>query len=169
MDTILSGSCNIRWPGGNYALPMSVYGCPEPDMASWKYGYINISFTERTDLYEKTLGSIGWNHSFLMLLGPYGPYSYQLNFCTKDPASSTIAATDTPMWPPGKYSIYGTAAGCPEGRDILTLNAPIATKVVCFSRLLKCLRSLYGKQSGPRSDCYYRSSLFWVHPVCFYT
>ena len=27
----------------------------------------------------------------------------------------------------------------------LTLNAPITTKVVCFSRLLKCLRSLYGK------------------------
>ena len=121
MDTILSGSCNIRWPDGNYALPMSVYGCPEPDMASWKYGYINISFTERTDLYEKTLGSIGWNHSFLMLLGPYGPYSYQLNFCMKDPASSTIASTDTPMWPPGKYSIIGTAAGCPEGRDILIL------------------------------------------------
>ena len=47
----------------------------------------------------------------------------------------------------------------------LTLNAPIATKVVCFSRLLKCLRSLYGKQCGPRSD---RSSLFSVH-VCFYT
>ena len=35
----------------------------------------------------------------------------------------------------------------------LTLNAPIATKVVCFSRLLKYLRSLYGKQCGPRSDC----------------
>ena len=34
----------------------------------------------------------------------------------------------------------------------LTLNAPIATKVVCFFRLLKCLRSLYGKQCGPRSD-----------------
>ena len=32
---------------------------------------------------------------------------------------------------------------------LLTLNAPIATKVVCFSRLLKCLRSLYGKQCGP--------------------
>ena len=45
----------------------------------------------------------------------------------------------------------------------LALNAPIATKVVCFSGLLKCLRSLYGKQCGPRSD------LFWVHPVCFYT
>ena len=52
---------------------------------------------------------------------------------------------------------------------VLTLNAPITTKVVCFSRLLKCLRSLYGKQCGPRSDCSYRSSLFWVHVVCFYT
>ena len=50
----------------------------------------------------------------------------------------------------------------------LTLNLPIATKVVCFSRLLKCLRSLYGEQCGPRSDCSYRSSLFWVHSVCFY-
>ena len=35
----------------------------------------------------------------------------------------------------------------------LTFKAPIATKVVCFSCLLKCLRSLYGKQCGPRSDC----------------
>ena len=51
----------------------------------------------------------------------------------------------------------------------LTLNGPIATQVVCFSRLLKCLRSLYGKQRGPRSDCSYRSSLFWVHAVCLYT
>ena len=34
----------------------------------------------------------------------------------------------------------------------LTLKAPIATKVVCFSRQLKCLRSLCGKQCGPRSD-----------------
>ena len=52
---------------------------------------------------------------------------------------------------------------------MLALNVPIATKVVCFSRLLKCLRSLYGKQCGPRSDCSYMSSLFWVHTVCFYT
>ena len=35
----------------------------------------------------------------------------------------------------------------------LTLKAPIATKVVCFPRLLKCLRRLYDKQAGPRSDC----------------
>ena len=44
----------------------------------------------------------------------------------------------------------------------LTLNAPNPTKVVCFSHLLKCLRSLCGKQCGPRSE-------FWVCAVCFYT
>ena len=31
----------------------------------------------------------------------------------------------------------------------VTLNAPITTKVVCFSRLLKSLRSLYGKFVDP--------------------
>ena len=30
-------------------------------------------------------------------------------------------------------------------------------------------QSLYDKQCGPRSDCSYRSSLIWVHPVCSYT
>ena len=53
-------------------------------------------------------------------------------------------------------------------QTVFTLNVPIATKIVCFSRMLKCLRSLYCKQCGPRSDCSNRSSLFWVHAVCFY-
>ena len=38
-------------------------------------------------------------------------------------------------------------------KQVFTLNAPITTKIVCFSRLLKCLRSLYDKQCRPRSDC----------------
>ena len=71
------------------------------------------------------------------------------------------------------FGIFGTYQYRPKFivvvSQFLTLNAPIATKVVCFSRLLKCLRSLCGKQCGPRSDCSYRSSLFWVHAVCFYT
>ena len=37
----------------------------------------------------------------------------------------------------------------------LTVNVPIASKVIYFSPLLKCLRSLYGKQCGPRSGCFY--------------
>ena len=41
----------------------------------------------------------------------------------------------------------------PVGKE-LTLNVPIATKAVSFSRLLKCLRNLYDKQCG------YGSTLF---------
>ena len=52
---------------------------------------------------------------------------------------------------------------CPTGKsERLTLNAPIATKDVWFSRLLKCLRSLYGKQCGPRSDCSYSGSTLFA-------
>ena len=36
---------------------------------------------------------------------------------------------------------------------LLSLKAPIATKVICVPRQLKCLRSLCDKQCGPRSDC----------------
>ena len=45
---------------------------------------------------------------------------------------------------------------------LLSLNAPIATKVVCFYRLLKCLSSLSGKQCGPRSDCSCSGSMLFA-------
>ena len=44
-----------------------------------------------------------------------------------------------------------------SGISILTLNVPIAT-----SCLLKCLRNLYGKQCGPRSDCSYHWHLLFM-------
>ena len=37
--------------------------------------------------------------------------------------------------------------------SLLVSMVPVATKVICFSCLLKCLRSLNGKQCGSRSDC----------------
>ena len=50
-----------------------------------------------------------------------------------------------------KFVVVAAPYGGPVGKEIsLTLNTPIATKVVCFSRLLKCLKSLYCKQCGPR-------------------
>ena len=43
-----------------------------------------------------------------------------------------------------------TKINCNTNNHItLTLKAPIATKVGCFSRLLKCLRSLYSKSVDP--------------------
>ena len=85
--------------------------------------------------------------------------------------SGTLVSHPTPLNPP-KITLNHCfeKLSCKSSLNfILTLNAPIATKVVCFSRLLKCLRSLYCKQCGSRSDCSYRSSLFWDHAVCFYT
>ena len=69
------------------------------------------------------------------------------------------------VWIPICYNTHTTLYWRNETRGYLD----ILLKGVCFSRLLKCLRNLYGKQCGPRSDCSYRSSLFWVHTVCFYT
>ena len=78
-------------------------------------------------------------------------------------------------------SVGGSSSTKQRIKHQLTLKELIATKVVCFSRLLKCLSSLYSKQCGPSVDpdqtapigavCSgsYRSSLFWVHAVCFYT
>ena len=47
-------------------------------------------------------------------------------------------------------------------RLVLTLNAPITTKAVCFSRLLKCLRSLYGKQQGAHPSGKSQGNLFFL-------
>ena len=54
------------------------------------------------------------------------------------------------VWPMTTYSYVVVDS---ELSSDLTLKTPITTKLVCFIRLLKCLRSLYGKKCGPRSDC----------------
>ena len=52
------------------------------------------------------------------------------------------------------YTIHNQNHDCrPHNWNIYTSTAWYVLKVVCFSRLLKCLRSLYGKQCGPRSEC----------------
>ena len=48
-------------------------------------------------------------------------------------------------------------------KGMLTLNAPIATKVVCFSRLLKCLRCLYGKSADPDQTAPFSRRHFQMH------
>ena len=58
----------------------------------------------------------------------------------------------------------------------LTLKAPrknASENVVCWSCLLQIIALHYrgikyrSKQREPRTDCSYRSSLFWVHTVCY--
>ena len=125
------------------------------------------------------------------MLGNFPGFCYRLqtffkiNFFTKNYFRNTIRSECQMVWIHIRTDILiwvqtvckgffprgsGATLFChSQDESILTINEPIVTKFVCLSRLLKCLRRLYGKQCGPRSDCSYRSSLFWVHTVCFYT
>ena len=96
---------------------MSVYGCPDSSANDWKYGYLNITFNNTLTLFEHYLGSVGRNQSELSLielLGPYGPYSIQLNFCGRVKGRDNNVA----VWPSGQYGIYGTNPNqsCPLGK-----------------------------------------------------
>ena len=64
---------------------------------------------------------------------------------------------------PKRITIVGT------GRVSKSLKRQSQQKSSALLVFLKCLRSLFGKECGPRLDCSYRSNLFWVHAVCFYT
>ena len=61
----------------------------------------------------------------------------------------TFRHSDSLVFMPGQEDIEVTCELLGGKYPLLALNAPIATKVVCFSHLLKCLRSLYGKQLDP--------------------
>ena len=103
---------SLNWPSGDYAIPLSVYGCPASDNNNWSLGYINISFRNDVRLFEKQLGEVGWNAAFLLLAGPYGHHSYQMNFCTSSNNGSKA------RWPIGTYSVFSTDnanRGCPQG------------------------------------------------------
>ena len=120
------------------------------DLCTWKVWNIDMS------------NGLGGNAFFFGSdLDPnsFTRWQYSWNFFSKNLILKKFSRRQKRMknYPVGKES------------NVLTLNEPITTKVVCFSRLLKYLRSLYGKLCEPRSDCSYRSSLFWVHAVCFYT
>ena len=106
---------------------MSTFGCPDPAVNTWHYGYINISFKDETDLFEMSVGRVGWNGSrmnLIELMGPYGSHSIQLNFCYK----FEEGATNTQEWPPGGYSLYRSGDGCPSGE----YNRMSDLSFVCF-------------------------------------
>ena len=104
----------VPWPEGDYALPMSIYGCSYGDTTNWKYGYMNISFEWPTHIYTKKAGR-HWKSQPSFLLGPYGSHSLQINFCTRVHGVVSSTGNTKQRWPLGQYSIYGTEAGCPGG------------------------------------------------------
>ena len=50
---------------------MSIYGCPDPDVNTWEYGYINITFQHPVMVDTSPY-----------IMGPFGIDVYQITFCT---------------------------------------------------------------------------------------
>lgn len=104
------------WPNGEYAIPRSVYGCPDNELNNWKYGYMRLIFPHRYHLdrqqYEE---GVGIPQSQEYVLGLVGKNTFQMNFCAKIPEDAA-GHIDSAEWPGGSYSIYQWATKCPEGR-----------------------------------------------------
>ena len=107
------------WPKGSYALPASIYGCPEGD---WDTRYINLTLpVSSNDMYWESNGTdyiVGdGNKVFhiphskdLYILGPYSKRSVQLNFCVQDgDDSSRLQAAQ------GNFCMYDIGKGCAKG------------------------------------------------------
>ena len=123
---------SYRWPDGDYAMPMSTYGCPDPDINEWKYGYMNISFWHGFELSVPSIGALGWSASngslkLFELLGPYGSHSIQLNFCGRFSGNGSISGngSDQTLWPTGMYGIYGTEQNCPTGKTCRAVSSAL--------------------------------------------
>ncbi|XP_060063809.1 uncharacterized protein LOC132544254 [Ylistrum balloti] len=107
-----AASLQSAWPYGNYALPMSSYGCPEAGVYQWETGYINLTL-------NKNAKAQAWNDDDLMtfepyLMGPYHTHSFQWNFCVRR-KSSDPWIKNRPNWPAGHYCIYRAGDQCPAG------------------------------------------------------
>ncbi|XP_062589196.1 uncharacterized protein LOC134250867 [Saccostrea cucullata] len=106
-----------KWPDGTYALPASMFGCPETEDRDWTLSYINLTLpdsaqrqywnTKDPDLLN---GIIEPN-----ILGPYYYRAIQMNFCVKNLAYFDDENNDTTKeWPKGEYCIYNLNE-CPQG------------------------------------------------------
>ena len=105
MFHIILGIEERRWPSGDYSILMSKYGCPDPDINDWKYGYVNISF--RNDVEFEGVDN---------LMGPFSRRNLQLTFCTMTPDDADWIREVTADWPQGNFSVFAGQSGCPDGK-----------------------------------------------------
>ena len=147
--------CFLGWMGTKHRIKCFAQGKNKVPMASFKLATLEAQVVEWLEgplSRSTTWATMLLFFFFFFFLFCVYKFSFQPYTCTEHlPFSIGIF-----IWP-NQISNWKI--------PFLTLKAPIATK----SRMVKCLRSLYGKQCGPRSDCSYKSSLFWVHAVWFYT
>ena len=94
-----------RWPAGDYALPMTAYGCPVQDgFSGWLQG-----------LAVFTSDAVTWSPTF-DLRGPLAPTTWSLGFCSRLQAThDDEEPPEQPPWPRADYCVYKIADNCPSG------------------------------------------------------
>ena len=110
-----------RWPGGTYAIPMPVSGCPRSKRARWSEG----SLQQNT---EDTSPLSNWSRP-IHLKGRQKNNEISQHFCVKENKSGSR------NWPAGKYCIYKKGK-CPYGKN--TPYSKMAAILIFF-----CLHSIF--------------------------
>lgn len=109
------------WPGGTYALPTSMFGCPETEAKGWSISYVNLTLPESSQQQEWNMKNPGPLTDVIEpnILGPYHYRALQMNFCVKTPTyfedkEGNMTSTE---WPKGQYCLYNFNGSCPKGRE----------------------------------------------------
>ena len=134
---------------------MSIYGCPDQELNNWSHGSYNITVSTDQTYDLEGVNEDGdvfrWKKSDLLLLGPFGGYTFQINFCTKyqtalepetrylyDDGHGQQMYLDLAEWPRGEYGIfniherikelykprpdYKDEIQCPKGNAVLSIT-----------------------------------------------
>ncbi len=95
------------WPAESWAIPRSVYGCPQSDIITW----LESSVTVKGPITHT------WSMNY-HLRGPAAPDVFTLSVCVKlDDYLPFHIQQQQPQWPPGMYCILGVY-NCPTGKHV---------------------------------------------------
>ena len=97
------------WPEGSFALPMSVYDCPQTEHFNWIRSKLTLE--SKTEMETPHQWSVYYH-----VRGRLDTKYAALHFCSKlsDFITSNVR-TAAPKWPPGNYCIFKAGDSCPTG------------------------------------------------------
>ncbi|XP_065938424.1 uncharacterized protein [Magallana gigas] len=105
------------WPDGTYALPTSMFGCPETEAKGWSTSYVNLTLPESSKQQEWNMKNPELKTDVIEpnILGPYYYRALQMNFCVKTPTyfENRESNRTSAEWPRGQYCIYSFNNTCP--------------------------------------------------------
>lgn len=113
------------WPEGTYALPTSIFGCPETAEMGWASAYINLTLPDSAQRQEWNVKNPQLLNDIIEpdILGPYHYRALQMNFCVKTRTYFEEGDTNSTEWPTGQYCIYSFNNTCPQGKKKNSLHS----------------------------------------------